>query len=248
MKRVIIIQARMTSTRLPGKVLMDIAGQPMLAWELKRLRQCSMADQVMIATTINPIDDPIVELAKKEKIDWFRGDEQDVLSRYIGAARQAHADVIVRVTADCPLIDPQITDKVIHELVDHPGECDYASNVIKRTFPRGLDVEVLFWDTLLRIDRLALSKTSREHVTVVLRSERPELFMCRSVTDYQDNSDLRWTVDTNADMQLILTLYQSLDLTTRMVPYSEILSYMRANPDLSHLNNDSATWDPISTD
>jgi spore coat polysaccharide biosynthesis protein SpsF len=244
MKRVIIVQARMTSTRLPGKVLMDIAGRPMLAHQIHRLGQCNLVDEMVVATTTNPTDDPIVELAQREGVGWFRGDEQDVLSRFVGAARQAHADVIVRVTADCPLIDPRVTDRVISELTEHVSECDYASNVLQRTYPRGLDVEVFFWDTLLRIDRLAQSKAAREHVTIVPRSERPELFLCRSVVDDQNNADLRWTVDTDADIQFIRTLYAALDVGTRVITYPEILAYVRANPDLVYLDTGSDTWDP----
>jgi spore coat polysaccharide biosynthesis protein SpsF len=244
MKRVIVVQARVTSRRLPGKVLMGIAGRPMLAQQIQRLRECKMADEIVIATTTNGTDDPIIELARQEEIAWFRGSEHDVLARFVGAARQARADVIVRVTADCPLIDPQVTDRVINELVCHAAECDYASNVLQRTYPRGLDAEALFWDTLLRIDRLAQSKAAREHVTILPRSERPDLFLCRSVIDSQNNADLRWTVDTAADLQLVRTLYEVLDMRARVVPYTELLAYVRAHPEVAYLDTASETWDP----
>jgi spore coat polysaccharide biosynthesis protein SpsF len=133
---------------------------------------------------------------------------------------------------------------VIRELVDHPAECDYASNVLCRTYPRGLDVEVFFWDTLLRLDRLAQSQTAREHVTTVLRAERPEFFLCRSVEDDQNNADLRWTVDTAADLKLIRALYDALDLGRHVVPYPEILAYVRAHLELSQLNAGIETWGP----
>lgn len=244
MKRIIIIQARMSSTRLPGKVLMDVAGRPMLAQQLRRLKQCKMVDEIVIATTTNASDDPVVELAQKEKVPWFRGSEQDVLSRFVGAARQFQAGVIARVTGDCPLIDPTVTDRVITELIDHSAKCDYASNVLRRTFPRGLDVEAFFWDVLLRIDRLAQSQAAREHVTIVPRFERPDLFLCRSVEDSQNNSDLRWTADTATDLQVIRAFYSALDLTTRIVPYSEMLSFARNHLDLNQLNAKAKTWDP----
>src|SRR5687767_7584473 len=143
MKVVIVVQARMTSTRLPGKVLMDVSGRPMLAWQIERLQRCA-AQEIVLATTSNAADDPVVELAARLGIRSFRGSEHDVLARFVGAARQAHADVVVRVTADCPLLDPAITDRVINELLEHRGECDYASNVLRRTYPRGLDVEAFF--------------------------------------------------------------------------------------------------------
>ena len=216
----------------------------MLAHQLNRLKQCQMADEIVIATTINSSDDPVVELAKREDVGWFRGDEQDVVSRYIGAAHQFGADVVVRITADCPLIDPHVVDRIIRELVDHAAECDYASNTHPRTYPRGLDTEVFFLDTLMRFDRLARSPASREHVTLVAYAERPELFARRNVMDDQDNSDLRWTVDTETDLQVVRALYQGLDLANRTAPYSEVLAYVRAHPKISSLNMDIETWEP----
>lgn len=244
MKKACIIQARMQSRRLPGKVLKDVAGKPMLAQQIQRLRRCELFDNILVATSFLAVDDPIVDIARKEDVAWFRGSEEDVLARFVDAARQVGADVIVRITADCPLIDPQIADRVVDELVQHISECDYAANVLQRTYPRGLDVEAFFWDTLLRIDRLARSQQAREHVTIVPRSERPELFMCRSVIDTQDNSDLRWTVDTEADLQVVRVLYEKLGLHERSVTYSELLAYVREHPELTKLNADIETWSP----
>lgn len=244
MKVVAIIQARMGSTRLPGKVLMDVAGRPMLAQQIRRLKQCRLADEIIIATTKEEVDDAIAKIAHQEGIGCFRGSSEDVLHRFVEAARHAHADVVVRMTADCPLIDPIITDKVIHELCEYSHVCDYASNVTRRTYPRGLDAEAFHWDTLLRIERLAQSQMAREHVTLVPRSERPDLFLCRSVEDEQDNSDLRWTVDTEADLRLVRHLYENLALGERPVSYSEILSYVRDHPKLSQMNQDIETWNP----
>jgi spore coat polysaccharide biosynthesis protein SpsF len=235
----------MTSTRLPGKVLMEFAGRPMLAQQLRRLKQCTSIDEIVIATTNNLTDEPVVKLASQEGLGYFQGSDQDVLGRFVGAARQAQADMIVRITADCPLIDPQIIDRVVTELTNHANECDYASNVLKRTYPRGLDVEAFYRDTLVRMDRLAQSKAAREHVTIFLRSERPELFLSRSVVDMEDNSDLRWTVDTEADLKLIRSLYDALDLGERVALYPEILAYVRSHPELSQINADVKTWDPI---
>ena len=235
----------MTSNRLPGKVLMDLTGRPMLAQQLRRLKKCTAVDDILVATTTHLTDKLVVDLARREGVGWFCGSEQDVLGRIVGAARQAQADVVARVTGDCPLIDPQVIDRVIGELTNHPSECDYASNVLKRTYPRGLDVEALYWDTLLRIDRLAQSQPAREHVTILLRSERSELFLCHSVVDSEDNSDLRWTVDTDVDLKIVRALYEALDLGERVAPYPEILAYVRSHPELSQINADVKTWDPI---
>jgi spore coat polysaccharide biosynthesis protein SpsF len=229
-KRVIIVQARMTSTRLPGKILLNLAGQPMLAQQLRRLKRCRMADDIVVATTISDTDASVVALADREEVRWFRGSEQDVLTRYIGAARDSRADIVIRITADCPLIDPEIVDRVIQELESHEEDCDYATNVLQRTFPRGLDTEALFRDVLERLDRLAQSRSAREHVTTYIRWEHPELFLIRSITDGEDNSDLHWTVDTREDFALIQSLYQDLQLDRQMLSYRDIVHYVRHHP------------------
>ena len=234
MKRVIIVQARMTSTRLPGKVLLDLAGRPMLAQQLRRLKESKETDEIVLATTVNATDDPIVALARTEGVRWFRGDEKDVLSRYAGAAREAGADVVTRVTSDCPLIDAGETDRVIRAL----GDADYASNTLERSYPRGLDTETLRRDVLDRMDRTATSQESREHVTWYIHRERPELFVRRSVRDAADNSDLRWTVDTPEDLAVARAIYAALDLGRRVAPYAEILAHVRAHPELAAGNAD----------
>jgi len=234
----------MTSTRLPGKVLKDVAGRPMLAQQIRRLKQCACLDDIVIASTENAADDPIVQAAAAESVGCFRGSEQDVLSRVVGAAEMARADVVVRLTADCPLIDAGVVDKVVRVLMDSASECDYASNIFERTYPRGLDAEAMFVDTLKRMDRLATSKPAREHVTVYIRSERRDLFLVRSVKDIQDNSDLRWTVDTQADLDIIREIYTQLELSNRALPYTEILAYVRAHPELISIDEEGRTWDP----
>jgi spore coat polysaccharide biosynthesis protein SpsF len=230
MKRVIIVQARMTSTRLPGKVLMDVAGRPMLSQQLRRLKICQRADEIVVATTTNTTDDRVVAVAEQEGIRWFRGSERDVLSRYVGAAREAKAEIVVRVTADCPLIDPWEVDRVIADLEAHSQLADYAANIIQRTFPQGLDAEAMFLDTLTRVDRLAQSEKCREHVTIFIYQEHPELFLIRSVMDSNNNSDLRWTVDLPEDLELVRKIYSDLDLDARCLPFRDVLAYVRAHP------------------
>ncbi len=236
MKTVIIIQTRMTSTRLPGKVLMEVGGRPMLAQQLRRVKACREADEIVVATTTNQTDDPVVSLAEKEGVRWFRGSEDDVLSRYAGAARETNAEVVVRITSDCPLIDPGESDRVMRELKEHASECDYVNNVMPRTYPRGLDTEAMFWDTLERLNRLSKSQTAREHVTHLLLEERLELFVCRNVADKEDNSDLRWTVDTADDLAMVRRIYGELELGERVAPYREILLHVRAHPEIAAIN------------
>jgi spore coat polysaccharide biosynthesis protein SpsF len=227
-KRVVVTQARMTSTRLPGKVLMDLGGRSVLAEHLRRLKACRRADEIVVATTTGSADDAVVACAAREGVRWFRGSEPDVLARFAGAARATAADLVVRVTADCPLVDPEVVDRVIEEAEAHAGACDYAANVLERTFPRGLDAEAMFRDTLERLARLATSPGAREHVTTFLREERRDLFLVRSIIDSADNSDLSWTVDTAADLARVRALYARLDLAGRIVPYREAIARVRA--------------------
>jgi len=229
---------------LPGKVMADLAGRPMLVQQIHRLQRCRAVDEILIATTTNAADEPIVEAGRTTGIGWYRGSEADVLGRYVGAAHQARADVVIRITADCPLIDPDVVDHVIGELTTHATACDYASNVLRRTYPRGLDAEALFSDVLARIDRLTTSAAAREHVTILPRTERPDLFLRRSIEDDEDNSDLRWTVDTPADMMAMRTIYQALHLGERVIPYREMVAYVRAHPELASINAGVETWEP----
>src|SRR3954454_20051817 len=165
MRRVVIVQARMTSTRLPGKVLMDLEGKPLLERELERLARCQRAEEIVLGVTTNPDDDPLLGLAERLGLRWYRGSEHDVLARYAGAAREAEADLVVRVTSDCPLIDPDETDAVIAALQERRAAVDYASNRLEPHLPRGLDIEALWRDVLDRMDRMASSRPAREHVT-----------------------------------------------------------------------------------
>jgi spore coat polysaccharide biosynthesis protein SpsF len=206
----------------------------MLAQELRRLSRARQIDAVVIATTVNASDDPVVELANAERVGCFRGDEFDVLGRFIGAAQQAAATVVVRVTGDCPLIDPAVVDAVVERVTDAGDRCDYASNTIERTYPRGLDVEAMHIDVLERMHRLAVSAPAREHVTYFLHRERPDLFEIRQVTRASDASDLRWTVDTDEDLELIRKLFD--ELRAADVSSDELIAAVRARPDLLELN------------
>lgn len=207
MRVVGIVQARVGSTRLPGKVLMDLAGVPLALHTVRRLARATLVDQVVVATSSSSKDDSLVSLVEAEGIPYVRGSEEDVLSRFTLAARETEADVVVRVTADCPLIDPGVVDDVVGALLEDAAACDYASNVLRRTFPRGLDAEAMFTDVLTRIDRLATSPEAREHVTWLAYRERPDLFLLRSVElEDQDYSHLDWSVDTEEDLERVRQL------------------------------------------
>ncbi len=229
MRVVAIIQARIGSSRLPGKVLEDLAGRSMLARVIDRLLAARRVDEVVVATSTAPGDDAVVREAGRWGCGVHRGSEADVLQRYAQAARGFRAEAIVRVTADCPLLDPSVVDQVIDAL---GLDVDYASNTHTRTYPRGLDVEALHRDTLERLDRLATSSAAREHVTAFVM-EQPGLFRCRSVLARGDDSDLRWTVDTEADLATIRSLYTNLAEVRERRPYGEVVAAIRARPELA---------------
>jgi spore coat polysaccharide biosynthesis protein SpsF (cytidylyltransferase family) len=209
---VAIIQARMTSTRLPGKVLADICGTPLLQRIVERLRKCRLLDDIVIATTSNREDDPVEALGRKLNIEVFRGDEFDVLGRMLQAAERSRADVIVRITADCPVIDPDVVDECIRLRAERG--VDYASNVIVRTYPDGLDTEVIRIEALRKADREAHDPVLREHVTPYIRGGIPHLpsgdFSRADLTYSSNLSHVRWTVDRQDDLDRVREIFSAL--------------------------------------
>jgi spore coat polysaccharide biosynthesis protein SpsF (cytidylyltransferase family) len=222
-----------------------IEGVPMIGHEIRRLQACSSIDEIVLATTERTDDDELAAYARHAGVGVHRGSEQDVLGRMVGAAKQAGADVVIRITGDCPLIDPGVVARVVDELVEGPDTLDYASNVLRRTYPRGLDTEVIRMEALLRTAQMATTALEREHVTVVIRSTDPEKFIVKSIEDSVDNSDLRWTIDELADFRLLTTLFERMDLGSRVVPYTEIVAEQRAHPELIAINQSVETWSPV---
>jgi spore coat polysaccharide biosynthesis protein SpsF len=230
MRVVGIIQARMGSTRLPGKVLRPLAGEPMLARCVGRLRHSRMVDQVVVATTTGPQDDVIVDECRARGWAWFRGDCEDVLDRYYRAARQYYADVVVRVTSDCPLLGPWLVDDVVRAL----GAADLASNVIPRhTWPRGLDAEAVRMDALERAWREDRDPATREHVTLYIK-RHPERFRLVAVNNDEDLSEMRWTVDTPEDYAFATRVYEHFGHDR--FSWREVLALVRAHPEIAKLN------------
>ncbi|MEK6647284.1 MAG: glycosyltransferase family protein [Candidatus Firestonebacteria bacterium] len=200
MKIVAIIQARMGSTRLPGKMLLNIAGKPTIQHVWERIRLSKMIDEIVLATGKDQDNDSLANWAEYNKVNFYRGSENDVLDRYYNAAKEAAADAVVRITGDCPLLDFQIVDKVVEEF--QRGDYDYVSNTHPPTFPDGLDVEVFSFAALKKAWTEARLKSEREHVTPYLW-KHPEKFKLKNVIHSPDLSDLRWTLDTKEDLEFI---------------------------------------------
>jgi spore coat polysaccharide biosynthesis protein SpsF len=232
MRIVTIVQARMGSSRLPGKVMLDLGGATVLARVMQRLERTKLAGELVVATTLDAADDQIVTECKRIGVKVFRGEEKDVLDRYYRAAQHFSAEAVVRITSDCPLIEPEITDKTIRAFVDRGP--DYASNALQRTYPRGLDTEVFTFETLARTWRLAQKGYQRSHVTSYIY-ENPDQFKLLSVTGETDYSWQRWTVDTQDDLDFIRAIYQEMDDPDHF-SWRDVLRLIESRPELLELN------------
>ncbi len=204
MTTVAVIQARMRSVRLPGKVLAEVQGAPLLAHVVNRARRAEALDAVVVATSTDQADDGIARFCREAGIDLFRGSCDDVLDRYHDAAQLFGADVIVRLTADCPLTDPEVIDRVVRAFQE--GSLDYVSNTLVCTYPDGLDVEVFSRECLVRAWRQARLNSDREHVTSYIVNH-PNLFRLACVRNDVDLSAMRWTVDHSEDLEFIRQVY-----------------------------------------
>jgi spore coat polysaccharide biosynthesis protein SpsF len=233
---VAVIQARMGSTRLPGKVLETILGEPMLCWVVDRTRLAALVEEVVVATTIEQADDAVVELCQQKGYPFYRGSEGDVLDRYWQAANLHDADVVVRITADCPLIDPGLIDEAVETLLTSKPPLDFVANRLpwERTYPIGLDVEVCSSRALGEAWRDGKETHQREHVMPFIY-EHPDRFRILLLNAEEDYGELRWTVDTGEDLEFIRQVVRKLpgrlDFNWR-----DVLSALEDNPELAKIN------------
>ena len=233
MRVIAIIQARTGSTRLPGKVLHDLGGDTMLARVVRRTERATSLDDVLVATTTSSSDDPVVSECRRLRVPWFRGSEEDVLDRYFAAAETIRADIVVRVTSDCPLIDPGLIDRVVETFMSKRP--DYASNFLERTYPRGLDNEVMYFEGLARAWCEAERAYQRVHVTPYFY-ENPDLFRLLAVKNDRDLSQGRWTVDTPDDMRFARAVYERFGGDDRF-NWQDVLQLIEMEPQLAEINS-----------
>ena len=234
MKIAAIVAARMGSSRLPDKVLRPILGIPILELIVKRLQGCRLLTEVVIATSEHPRDAVIIKFAQERGFPVGAGPEQDVLGRYYKVAQSRQVDLIVRITGDCPLIDPEVTDSVIKRHLENEN-ADFTSNVVERTFPRGFDTEVITFSCLKRLYEEAREEVYREHVTNYLY-DYPEKFLIQSVTSPVDHSSLRICVDTEEDFQLVSKIYEALYRKNPHFGFNEIIQLVNDRPELKKIN------------
>lgn len=235
MKTVAIVQARMTSTRLPGKIMRPVLGKPLLELLVERIKRAQGVDEVVIATTTNADDDQVESLTQRLGIGCFRGSEHDVLDRVLRAAHAFDADLIVEITGDCPLIDFQVIDKLLE--VYHANEYDYVANVLKRTYPRGLDTQVFATSVLDEVARLTDDPVDHEHVSLYIY-EHPERFELHNVESGlpEEYWDLRLTVDTPDDFELIRRIYEELYPSNSAFTIEDIVKLFQRQPELRSIN------------
>ena len=235
MNVVCIVQARVGSTRLPEKVLKKICGKTVLEHDIDRLQQIKNLNKIVIATTTLDEDNKIEELVTELGINCFRGSSEDVLSRYYFAAKEYKADVIVRVTSDCPLIDSDISDKIIKYYLDNLDKYDYVSNTIERTYPRGLDTEVFSFEALEKSYNEAQKQYEREHVTPYIY-QNTDKFRIAQYKNEDDYSNYRWTLDTEEDYKLISIIYNHLYNEDKLFSFNDVLKFINENHHLIKIN------------
>jgi spore coat polysaccharide biosynthesis protein SpsF len=231
-RTVAFIQARMSSSRLPGKVLEPLQSQPLIVYMTRRARRARQLDDVVVVTSTDASDDPLASVLAEAKIEVFRSELNDVLKRYADAAAACGAREIVRLTGDCPLIDPVVIDAVID--ARRSAGADYAGNVDPPTYPDGLDVECFTRDALERAHRIAMRKADREHVTLWMRRSESGLH-CVNHRAIADFSALRLTVDYVDDLALLRRVIEQLDVNGNFDMF-DILRVLSAEPALRNLN------------
>jgi spore coat polysaccharide biosynthesis protein SpsF len=239
MKTIAIIQAHMGSSRLPGKVLLEIGGRTMLEHVIERTRQCPSIDEVVVATSTLTSDDVIADRCLRAGVSFYRGSDEDVLDRFTRAARQFAADHYVRITSDCPLLDPEVSEHIIQRYWRALPKVDYASNKIPFTYPPGLDTEIFSREALERAWRQATEAYERAHVTIHIY-QHPEQFRLLSVTSDVDRSDWRWTVDTPEDLEFVRQVYARLG-TVRRFTWRDVVSLIEREPSLREINRHVVT-------
>lgn len=231
MRVIVVIQARMGSTRLPGKVLEDLGGLPVLAWVVRACRAAALVDEVVVATSALEGDDPVADAARSLGVPVVRGSEDDVLSRYVRALDDHPADAVVRITADCPFTDPAVIDAVVGAWRADPT-IDYVSTVLVRTLPHGLDVELVTAEALRRVDRTATAH-HRVHVTSGIYTE-PDSFSVMGLCFAPDSTNLRITLDTPEDLAALRAIVA--ERGSAVASRREIVALLQARPDLVAIN------------
>ena len=233
-KTIAILQARMSSNRLPGKVMMEINGLPMIYWQIQRVKRVKNLSKLIVATSTDQSDNELSDFLTRNSVDVFRGSLQDVLSRYQISSKNYEHHALVRLTGDCPLVMPELIDEMITEF--YQTEVDYLSNTLDRTFPHGLDVEIVRSGVLDKLNRFILTNEEKEHVTLGVYL-RPETFNLANFMGHTNNSIERWTVDYKEDFELINRIFMEFKGREAEFNYQDVVNFLLHNPQLRSLNS-----------
>jgi spore coat polysaccharide biosynthesis protein SpsF len=236
MKTAVILQARLGSHRLPEKVMKQILGRPMIELQIERLLSCSEVDEIILATTKNPEDYILCEVAKRMSIKFFQGSEKNVLQRFYNAASYFNVDNIIRCNADCPLIDPLVVDKVIKVFKKNKSKYDYVSNILEPSYPVGMHTEVFTFDALSIANAASKDDVELEHVTPYIY-RRPKAFRLHNVKNDVNLSRYRLTVDFEIDFDLVKQVYEALYLKNKLFGIPEIVNFLDEHPEVFGLNS-----------
>jgi spore coat polysaccharide biosynthesis protein SpsF len=227
----VILQARMGSSRLPGKVMKIVNGKPIIEWQIRRILEAKEVNQVVVATTNSSSDDILVKYLSTIGVEFFRGPEHNVLDRFLGVIRSYNPEFILRLTADCPLVMPTLIDDAVRCFVN--SDFDYLSNALDETFPDGLDVEVVKTEALLKLDDLSLTSAEREHVTLGIY-QRPLQFRIGKVNSPVDLGKQRWTLDYVEDLEFISRVYAHFKDRELTFTLEEVLELLHSEPSLQN--------------
>lgn len=229
MKKIVTIEARMTSSRLPGKVLMESCGKPLLQHMIERIRRSTMIDDIVVATTVNKTDDVIIELCNRLGCHYFRGSEEDVLQRVLMAAKHYNADVIVETTGDCPCIDWRHIDRLVRFYMDN--DYDFVSNCTEPSYPDGFNIRIFSTDALEKVSKLTNDPKDREHVSIYFPNH-PEIFKSYNemAKGNEYRPELEITLDEIGDYNLINAIFEGLYQKNRDFTLNDVLSFIDANP------------------
>jgi spore coat polysaccharide biosynthesis protein SpsF len=237
-----IIQARMSSTRLPGKMLTSIMGKPLIQYVIDRIFKSKRIDNFILATTNNPQDRVLIQFAKKNSLDFFTGDENDVLDRFYQAAKRFSIKIIVRITPDDPFKDPEIIDKAVEIFLNGQDRIDYVTNILPPTYPIGLDIEVFTFEALQKAWNEAKKPSEREHVTPYIWNH-PEIFQIKNFGLEKNLSYLRWTLDDYRDLQFTQEIYQRLYPKKKIFLMNDILKLLNQHPSLVKINERNTKYE-----
>jgi spore coat polysaccharide biosynthesis protein SpsF (cytidylyltransferase family) len=230
MSTIVILQARMSSNRLPGKVLKIINGKPMIEHQIRRIERASKINKLIVATSTDSTDDELYIFLQSLGVEVFRGELHDVHQRFMAIALEnPNYSTIVRLTGDCPFVMPDLLDEMVRDF--HLNQCDYYSNIDPPTFPDGLDIEIFSREAFMRLSEMKLSKQDREHVTIRFRAE-PSLFVMKNKRNLTDQSHMRWTVDYAEDFNFASAVFSYFSGRESEFDFNDILKILEARPEL----------------